>query len=281
MIPEGSAETTLSVSIVVHESCLTHLDATLRSLAQALADARECGVLAGATVTVLDNASSEVYRRQLQQSLTVVRGATELALQLVLHPENRGFGAGHNVVQRSASAPMLLILNPDVELASDALLSALDWLRSHGDVAALNPHAIDGDGHAAHLCKRYPSVLDLLLRGQPIAAIRRPFARRLARYDYRDLDQRSPATVELLSGACLLCRREAFVNAGGFDESYFLYFEDFDLSLRLAQYGRLVYLPSMRILHRGGHTARKGLRHIGWFLRSALRFFNRHGWRLR
>jgi GT2 family glycosyltransferase len=65
---------------------------------------------------------------------------------------------------------------------------------------------------------------------------------------------------------------------GGFDPRYFLYFEDFDLSLRTPQHARIAYVPSVRIVHHGGGAARKGLRHVRLFLTSAIRFFDQHGW---
>jgi GT2 family glycosyltransferase len=77
----------------------------------------------------------------------------------------------------------------------------------------------------------------------------------------------------------MLAPTPALRAVGGFDERYFLYFEDFDLSLRLGEHGRLVFEPAMRIVHHGGYAARKGLRHVRYFLRSGIRFFNDHGWR--
>jgi hypothetical protein len=77
----------------------------------------------------------------------------------------------------------------------------------------------------------------------------------------------------------MLVKRRAIDITGGFDPRYFLYFEDFDWSVRLARTGQLVYLPSFRIVHHGGGAARKGWRHIRWFVQSGTRFYRRHGWR--
>ena len=63
------------------------------------------------------------------------------------------------------------------------------------------------------------------------------------------------------------------------NESYFLYFEDYDLSLRIGKLGRLAYAPNVRITHCGGNTSSKGLWHIRIFIISGIRFFNKHGWR--
>ena len=66
---------------------------------------------------------------------------------------------------------------------------------------------------------------------------------------------------------------------GGFDPKYFLYFEDYDWSVRLNKVTQTVYLPSFRAVHHGGHAARKGIEHVGWFVKSGMRFYNKHGWR--
>lgn len=76
----------------------------------------------------------------------------------------------------------------------------------------------------------------------------------------------------IVSGCFMLFRTDALKALGGFDERYFLYFEDFDLSLRAQKLGRVVYYPGVRIQHYGGGAGRKGWRHIKMFLRSALTF---------
>jgi GT2 family glycosyltransferase len=78
----------------------------------------------------------------------------------------------------------------------------------------------------------------------------------------------------------MLCRLVPLQAVGGFSPEYFLYFEDFDLSLRFAGEGQIAYVPAVRITHTGGYAAGKGWRHRRLFLRSAMRFFGRHGWRV-
>jgi GT2 family glycosyltransferase len=78
----------------------------------------------------------------------------------------------------------------------------------------------------------------------------------------------------------MLGKTELLRSLNGFDDRYFLYFEDFDLCRRAKRLGEIVYLPSLSIEHLGGNTAAKGLRHIGLFLSSAFKYFNRWGWKL-
>ena len=85
--------------------------------------------------------------------------------------------------------------------------------------------------------------------------------------------------IPALSGAFMLVKRLAIDSTGGFDPKFFLYFEDFDWSVRLNRITKTAYVPSVEIGHHGGHAARKGLRHIGWFVRSGVRFYRRHGWK--
>lgn len=281
MITEGRVAPTLLISVVLHESCLVGLRATLSSLRISLLAARKTARLQSAELRIVDNASSAAYRSQLTlllEDLSADFAALGGTLNVSLSDRNRGFGAGHNLAVADAQSDFLLILNPDVELAEDALTAGIAFLLDSPKAVALNPKAWRPDGTREYLCKRYPSVFDLVLRGVAPALLRRIFGYRLARYQYEGEEISSP--VELLSGACLLCRCDAFQSIAGFDEKYFMYFEDFDLSLRLRSYGDLCFLPAMNIVHTGGFAASKGSRHIRWFAKSALRFFSKHGWRV-
>ena len=79
----------------------------------------------------------------------------------------------------------------------------------------------------------------------------------------------------------MLIRTALFTRLGGFDPRFFMYFEDYDLSLRAGRESTVAYIPAARIVHHGGEASRKGLRHVVWFLRSARQFFAIHGWKLR
>ncbi|MFK7830873.1 MAG: glycosyltransferase [Congregibacter sp.] len=272
----------LTISIVLHDSALDNLGATLRSLIVSVAKASEAGVLGSAALVVLDNGSTAPYKQALPAFLDSQLAGSQatLSFRLVMQADNPGFGEGHNRALTEADGELLLILNPDVELAPDALLQALTVFGAQDHVVAVNPLCEGSDGRREYLCKRYPTLFDLFLRGAGPESLLRYFRVRLAHYEYRDLsDAQGPQPVRLLSGACLFCRRDAFSRVGGFDPAYFLYFEDFDLSLRLAELGSLLYLPQMQIVHRGGYAARKGRQHVRWFISSAGRFFSRNGWR--
>jgi GT2 family glycosyltransferase len=264
----------LSISIVTYCPRPAELTATLGTLGHAL--------------QVLQDAGEVVTHLQLiDHSPEALTRLPALASGVSTHyrhdPANPGFGAGHNRVlaQPAQLGEFHLVLNPDVELAPDALSVALAFMRAHPDCVLLSPAARYADGSPQWLCKRYPSVLDLALRGFAPPWLKQRFARRLARYEMQDIaDGDTHWDPPIVSGCFMLLRSSVFRQLGGFDEHFFLYFEDFDLSLRAARYGRLAHVPAVRIVHHGGHAARKGGRHILMFARSGLRFFRLHGWRL-
>lgn len=267
----------LCVSIVLHNSPPALLGRTLDSLERAIAKA---GVaLAEVKVALVDNASTAAAVTGARRLLDG-RGHGKVSFEWRQMGENRGFGAGHNSVISSVDSDLHLVLNPDVELDADLLVAGIASLAAHPDIVLLSPRATGAHGGQEFLCKRYPSVLALLLRGFAPAFLRRRYDALLAGYEARDLCAGPlEADVPIASGCCMLARGAALRAIGGFDEGFFLYFEDFDLSLRLKAQGRVVYSPALRVVHHGGYAARKGFRHWCYFARSGLSFFRCHGWR--
>lgn len=266
----------LSVSIVLHNTPPDQFRATLDSLQRATREAWAGPVV----VAVVENAGAGEYRDEVAALLAEWPGGELFRMVYLPQPGNLGFGAGHNAVLATLASEYHLILNPDVELAPSALKHGLSRLRKDSTIALLSPRVTSQDGVQEFLCKRYPSVLVLLLRGFAPSFIRRWFDERLADYEMQGAcSGNSPVDVEIASGCFMLVRTAALRAVGGFDPAYFLYFEDFDLSLRIRKQGRLVFEPAMRIVHHGGYAARKGPRHIGHFVASGLRFFRQHGWR--
>jgi len=272
------AKLAVSVSMVTFNSAFDLLEKTLEGLHRALLYAREQGLDISLQLLVVDNSTDPDYRDRVRA--LVLSEPERFQGVDFWHPGgNIGYGAAHNQAMRRVHSDYHLILNPDVELAEDALYFALGYLWSHPDVAVVSPRATDGSGQVQYLCKRYPSVLVLTLRAFAPAFLRHRFEGYLHSYEIRDacvID--SAADVPLVSGCCMCVRTDILQQAGGFSDLFFMYFEDFDLSLRLQPLGRLVYLPSMHIVHHGGYSARKGLRHITMFAESGWKFFRRHGW---
>lgn len=264
----------LSVAIVLYRPDLRLLESTIRSLGRAIEAA---GLRESASLTLIDHSPDAACGSHGELEARAA-GWCGTAVTVFSDPANRGFGAGHNRMLGTLGR-YHLVLNPDVELDAGALREAIAFMEARPGFGLITPAAQDRDGHRLYLCKRYPSVLDLLLRGLAPQALRKRFAARLARYEMRDLigDAVVPDP-PLVSGCFMFFRSDVFRQVGGFDPRFFLYFEDFDLSLRVASIARLAYVPSVRIVHHGGEAAKKGLLHIWLFGRSAVSFFSKHHW---
>ena len=270
----------LSTSIVAFQSSFSLLQRTLRSLRESLEAAREAGVIDRATVVLVDNGTPD--ETALDSLLTATVGGLPWLHALVIRGHgNVGYGSGHDIgMQRSAGA-YHLVLNPDVVLERSAITEAVRYLAASPGTGMVTPHVVNEGGGREFLCKRYPGLVTLALRGFAPAWLQRPFRPLLDRYEMRDLPEDELATgIPIASGCFMLARRGVLEAIEGFSPAYFLYFEDFDLSLRFRRLADIAYVPQVRIIHSGGYAGRKGWVHRRLFLRSALTFFRSHGCKL-
>ena len=272
---------TLSIGIVAYQSAAAVVGELLDSLAAAVQAALSDGALEVTALVVCNDES----RLQVDAIGGLVEAHGQQAsdcmhIELVQGHGNIGYGAAQNLALQRSAADFHLVLNPDVVLDGDALLQGLRFLETNADAVMAVPQGFDPDGRYAALAKRAPSILVLLLRALSVKASRGFFGRCVGRYTYSDrLPSDRPERVELASGCCMFCRTAALKAVGGFDERYFLYFEDYDLSRRIGAHGRIYEVPGVRICHHGGRTAHRGIRRIARFLRSGVRYFDRYGWR--
>jgi GT2 family glycosyltransferase len=270
----------LSVSIVLHNNSLDMLQRVLASLHRSAAVALAAASIDHVLVEILDNSSDLAFRSRAAAVAASSLQSDFFEVRYRGLAENRGFGAGHNIAIAELQSDYHLVLNPDAELAEDALQLGLASLQEDPGIALVSPRVQGEDGAQEFLCKRYPSLFVLLLRPFAPRWIRRLFRRRLYRYEMRDVcGGEREVDVLLASGCFMLARTAALQAVGGFNDNYFLYFEDFDLSIRLGSQGRLVFNPTVRIVHHGGYAASKGMQHVKYFIRSGFTFFRTHGWR--
>ena len=278
--PKQSARrVSLSVSMVTYNSSFDLLCQSVDSLKRALDWVRQRGCDIELQLLLVDNSTDPVYRARVRQFMTT-KAQQKFDMVESWHPgANIGYGAAHNQALAKTESDYHLLMNPDVQLAENSLLQGLRFLQQQPDVVMVSPRATNAQGQIQYLCKRYPSVLVLVLRAFAPGFLRSWFRSYLQSYEIRELcGEQGVAEVPLVSGCCMYARTEALQAVAGFSDRYFMYFEDFDLSLRLHRVGRLVYLPKMHIVHHGGYSARKGWRHITMFVHSGWKFFWRHGW---
>ncbi len=266
----------LSISLVLYQTDFGVLKRVLHSLSDAvdrLQQRFDCDV----KLIVVDNSADNT----MSVTKKNIQNVWLKPFMFIPLSQNVGFGVAHNLAVEQSDSEFHLILNPDAILAVDALLNGILFLQNNSQVVLVSPYAEWETQQRQYLCKNYPSVLDLLLRGFAPDFIKQYFKGRLARYELRGITEQSElVSVPIVSGCFMLLRRVTFNQVNGFSTAYFLYFEDFDLSIRLSKLGHLAYVPSVKIIHLGGNAGKKGWKHILLFVRSMATFFNTHGWRL-
>jgi N-acetylglucosaminyl-diphospho-decaprenol L-rhamnosyltransferase len=219
-------------------------------------------------VIVIDNASGD-------GTVEMVR-AEYPDVDLVASPTNLGFAAATNLGARRGNAQYVLVLNPDTAVTDGALDTVIATLDSHPEAAVVGPRLIREDGSFDHAAKRYfPTPLSAL--GHFTGVGRRAGVRgRLAAYRAPEVES---GPVDAVNGAFMLIRREVFERLGGFDEGYWMYMEDLDLSYRLAQRGWVSwYEPAATVIHiKGGTVGGERSPRLNWaFHRGMYRFYRRH-----
>lgn len=218
------------------------------------------------SVIVVDNASADT-------SLTRVEALTDLPfpIHFIRNLANRGFGAACNQGAALARSEFLLFLNPDTRLFQDSLSVPLAFMRrlENEDVGIVGIQLVDGQNHIARSCSRFPSVGIFL--SQALGLNRLPGLKHLAQ-GMSEWKHDSTCKVDQIMGAYFLMRRSLFESLGGFDERFFVYFEEVDLSLRARRAGwRSVYLADAQAYHAGGGTSHQVKAHrLFYSLRSRL-----------
>ena len=269
----------LSAAIVAYRTDADTLHRCLASLARSALAARAGGLLSAIDLHLIDNGAPQWPSIDAR---TLAAWPASLGVPALWSGQgNVGYGAANNLVLAELRSDYHLVMNPDVEVAEEAVAAVLRAFRAHPEAGLLAPAVLGSDGQRQYLCKRYPSLWVLFLRGFAPGFARRMFRSSIERYEMRDsIGEAYLSKVPLASGCFMAVRTALFRKLGGFDPGYFMYFEDYDLSLRIGRDAKVVYSPRARIVHHGGEASRKGWRHVVWFLRSAWRFFATHGWKI-
>lgn len=264
---DSVAPSTLSISCVVYDTDYDVLATTIESLKISLEAAIKYKTLTDYQFSLINN--KPIISATFQQAASLTKNTLN-NVEIISGHGNIGYGRANNLAIHNTNSEFHLILNPDVKLDPLAIQEGLTFLIANPDVGLVAPNAFNELGSPEYLCKRPPNPLIILLRGFNNSLLNRIFKRSLDWYTYKDkLPTDEPMPIELASGCFMLCRTEELKRVGGFSPEYFLYFEDFDLSRKIA---KKVFLPSMQIIHLGGKAATKGFKHIKLFLTSYLIF---------
>ncbi|WP_367113976.1 glycosyltransferase family 2 protein, partial [Fournierella sp.] len=240
-------------------------DEVIRAVESLLKYTKDCAL----TVYLVDNASPDGTGETLER-----QGFPE-NVKVIRLPENLGFGKGHNQVLPLLDSEYHFVLNPDIFIDDNVLPAICDWLDGHPDVVMATPKLLFPDGRVQVLPKRKPNILGLAAR-QGVPGLKK-FG---DRYAMLDEDLSVPTAIEFCTGSFFCMRTSVYKAIGGFDEGYFMYVEDADITQKARQKGFVYYLPQFTAYHAWHRAPNKSLKPFLQQLKSMGRYFCKWGWKL-
>lgn len=222
-------------------------------------------------ISIYDNASEEDYRNKLNEYSDIVK--------ITFSESNNGFGYGHNKIFLNSSYKYGIIFNPDILVSLKNLEEMKKLLLSDGKLAMVCPKVLNEDGSTQYLVRNHLDVFDYFLRFIPFKRVKEVFNKRLSRYECRDLSDSHNSLIRMGSGCFMLIDIDKFKAVNGFDERFFMYFEDNDLCRKLeSEDYKILYTPLYPVIHLYAKESHKNPKLFFIFLQSMIRYFNKWGW---
>ena len=199
-------------------------------------------------------------------------------LRYMFNGANLGYGRAHNIALRESAWAMTelhLVMNSDIQVHAADIDAMHDWMLQNPQVGLMMPRVVSPDGSQQFLAKRLPTPLDVFGRRFLPQWL---MARRNKKYELRDLDLTRPVNAPYLSGCFMLLRTKAAVDAGLFDERYFMYPEDIDLTRTLHRNWLTLYYPQWTIVHAHRRASYSDKKYLWIHIVNMCRYFNKWGW---
>ena len=199
---------------------------------------------------IVDNSSNDLFRIVEKRSNRI----------RYIHSANIGYGGAHNIAIREAmaeNADYHVVLNPDICFAPDVIPTLVKYMDEHPDVGQIMPKVFYPDGRLQYLCKMVPTPLDLIFkRFLPEKLMRK----RMEKFQLRFTGYNDVMNVPYLSGCFMLFRVSALRDIGLFDERFFMYPEDIDITRRMHRMYKTIFYPNVSIVHAHAAASKTNLR---------------------
>lgn len=222
-------------------------------------------------IFLIDNSPSD--------ELKILVNDAEENIEYIHNPLNPGFGAAHNVALQKASDHNFLyhfIVNPDVSFRGDVIGPMISYMNDNEDIGMMMPQILNTDGTVQNLPKLLPSPFSVFMR-----KLKWPdfiYSKFINNYELRFVPRDLIYSAPILSGCFTLLRMSAVKEIGSYDDKFFMYFEDWDLSRRMHQKYKTLYFPAVSVTHGYESGANKNKKLFKIFINSAITYFNKWGW---
>lgn len=249
-----------TVSIVIHNSPRQQLQTAIACL----------GVSSVNKIYILDNGNQGIDYSAVIEAYPII---------LYKKIKNNGFGAGHNIAIRQAIEEdpdgFHLVMNADVFWENDIISKLISYMEENQDVGIVAPKVFYPDGDLQYTCRMLPSPLDLFAkRFMPESLIEK----RMIRYLLKEHNHDVPLNCPYLLGSFLFFRNKALLDCGIFDERFFMYPEDIDITRRIHEKWKTIYWPDVSIIHEHCAASRKDPLMLKIHIKNMIKYYNKWGW---
>lgn len=248
----------VSISVVTYNSG-QHIGALLDSIIQFVHDVDY-------HIYVVDNGSTD-------GTVGIVKSKAGPVISLLQSPKNMGFGGGHNLVLKQIHSKYHICVNPDILINDDVVSRMASYMDENDDIGILTPKILNPDGSVQILPKRNPKLIYLVARRIGLRVLQK------YRNEYEMLDRGADQKydIEFSSGCFMFIRTELLKQLDGFDERFFMYFEDADLTRSIRRFKRAEYNPAFVVYHVWERAGGKKIKFFLIQVISMLKYINK--WR--
>lgn len=248
----------VTVSIVVHKTPVEQLEKALGCLMKSTID----------IIYIIDNSPDDSLRKTVEEFQKVK----------YFHVANKGFGAGHNIAIKksmTSGADYHLVMNADVCWEGDVIAQIKRYMDEHEDVGLISPKTFYPNGELQYTCRMLPTPTDLIFKRFLPAKIN---AGRMKKYLLEEHDHDKELNCPYLLGSFMFFRVNALKETGYFDERFFMYPEDIDITRRIHERWKTLYWPGVSIIHEHQQASKKNLKMFWIHFTNMVRYFNKWGW---
>jgi len=251
----------ISASIVLYQNPISMLQKAIESFLHTSMDVK---------LYLIDNSPTDALN---------ILSSIDRRIEYIHNPSNPGFGAAHNIALKKSMTDGIsyhLVLNPDIYFKHGIVEELMAYMDHNTDVGLLMPKVLYPDGKIQYIARLLPTPWDLFARRFiPIKSYLEKLNRR---YELTFFDYSTIAEVPFISGCFMFLRTDTLKKTGAFDERFFMYLEDADLSRRIGMVSKTILYPDVSIYHEYQRGSHRSFKLLLIFIRSVFSYFNKYGW---
>lgn len=198
-------------------------------------------------------------------------------IKLIIPDNNRGFGGGNNMVLQYLNSNYHILVNPDISISdSSQIKKMISYMENNKNIGLLSPKILNVDGTVQKLYKHNPSILDMALR----FISPKIMPKRQLWFVHDETGYVKTGLIQHASGAFMFFRTNVFKDINGFDERYFMYMEDADITRKVNMVSKAFFYPDCYVTHVWARESSSNFRYTLMMLNSMRKYFNKWGWKI-